>query len=122
MKPLLTFIAFISAFISAVAQNDTSAINIEIATDGNMMNITGVYKNNTSKNHANLTYKLKVERQGKAGITSSNQGGQFSAQKGERIILSTSSINVSEKDTYNITLQILDKKGNLLDEKTITRP
>lgn len=119
MKTLITYIFLLMGITFASAQKSPeNGAKIRTERDSSMLKVTGVYTNESEK-PVKLSYKLKMERSGKSGTSSSSQGGQFEAKAGEEKELSVSSINISEGDSLKLHLSITDPEGKLVAEKTL---
>ena len=94
--------------------------DLQVVKEEGKAKITAFFINNSEDDLENLKYKLKVERKGAAGTSSSNQGGSFSAKANEKVELSSSSVSISKGDVYTFDLVVLDAEGNTIAEKTIT--
>jgi len=53
-------------------------------------------------------YTLEAIREGVSGSSVSHQGGEFKVAGKSRVKLSRTSINIDEKDTYKVVLNIYD--------------
>lgn len=119
MKTIITYIFLLMGITFASAQKSPeNGAKIRTERDSSMLKVTGVYTNESEK-PVKLSYKLKMERSGKSGTSSSSQGGQFEAKAGEEKELSVSSINISEGDSLKLHLSITDLEGKLVAEKTL---
>lgn len=121
-KYFLMFFSLIAIFSckAQVQQQQESQAEISISTKDGITTVSGYFVNDGTKK-SELIYKLKVERDGKSGKTSSNQGGKFDAKADEKVLLSTSGVNISEGDEYTFTLTILDSDGNIIAENKKTQ-
>lgn len=91
--------------------------DIEIKQSDTGTNIQGIFKNNSSE-RVKFVYRLTMHKRGKAGKSSSNQGGLFTAEPEEKKILSQLKVNIQEGDAYSINLKIYHGQ-ELMAEKFI---
>ncbi|MFW5687800.1 MAG: curli-like amyloid fiber formation chaperone CsgH [Bacteroidota bacterium] len=110
-KPFRGFVVIIAAaFVLTgfvAGQNDTPdcTARIEYSTIGHMTEFTAVLTQN-SENPLKGNYLLEAVKSGKSGRSSSRQSGEFEAEKGEKTILSQTSLNISTGDEYTLILTI----------------
>lgn len=115
-----SLIAIFSCRAQLQQEQEGSQAEISVTTKDGITTVSGYFVNDgTIKSE--LQYKLKVERDGKSGKTSSSQGGKFDAKADEKVLLSTSGVNISEGDEYTFTLTILDSDGNIIAENKKTQ-
>lgn len=67
--------------------------------------VTGVFVNNSSE-EVGFVYRLSMHKNGGNGRSTSNQGGFFKAEPGEKVSLSRIKINLEDGDSYSIDLKI----------------
>lgn len=79
--------------------------DIETETSNKITTFTGYFQNDSST-PVRLVYRLTMERKGRSGQSSTSQGGVFAAEPGQRVSLSQLQVNVTDEDTYTVTLRI----------------
>lgn len=115
-----SLIAIFSCRAQLQQEQEGSQAEISVTTKDGITTVSGYFVNDRTIK-SELQYKLKVERDGKGGKTSSSQGGKFDAKADEKVLLSTSGVNISEGDEYTFTLTILDSDGNIIAENKKTQ-
>ena len=105
MKNILTLLA-LSLTVSAYAQDDKHRAWIATERQGDMLSVQGKFANDSQRADT-FRYELITVKQGSAGNSRSAQSGEFVAPAGQEVSLSSSSVNVTEEDTYVIELKIL---------------
>ena len=96
--------------------SQSSDVNIGYRVTGNHLNIEGIYSNNTSV-EAEISYHLTVDKQSKAGNSSTAQSGQVKVLSGSKKILSQSMVDFSMDAVYKIHLVVHSGNITLADKE-----
>lgn len=83
----------------------TCLAHIEVEQEDQTTRFRGVLKNNTNQT-IEADYLMETIREGASGRSTSRQGGAAVAEKGEKVTLSTTQINIADGDDYIIILRI----------------
>ncbi|MEX0773641.1 MAG: curli-like amyloid fiber formation chaperone CsgH [Balneolales bacterium] len=105
---ILTISVFLAALYPDVAKRSNEVqylADIEIEKLKTGAAIRGMFLNNSDE-QVRFVYRLSMHKKGEAGRSSSNQGGFFIAEPGEKVSLSQISITLKDGDTYSINLKI----------------
>lgn len=89
--------------------------SIVYTVEGDMIHIEAQFVN-TAKQAQAIRYKLRTEKAGQSGTSSNSQGGAEVVSAGATVTLSKVSLDYAAKNTYAITLSILDKEGQTICE------
>lgn len=99
--------------------SDTSDCGAAIIyqVDGDLISIQGVYAN-TTKENTTIQYRLYTEKVGPSGTSNNRQGGKKVVEAESRMVLSSTKLDYSPDNTYNLKLQIMDGENNTICEVT----
>lgn len=100
--------------VSADSTEECGAAIVYTIED-DMISIQGTYKNSGS-DAMPVRYKLITEKKGTSGTSSNSQGGSDMAQPGETLSLSKVGLDYHPDNHYEITLRILNDKGEVICE------
>ena len=115
----LTLLALLSLATQAVPADESKAF-IELRTDDDLTTITAKYTNAAAR-PVTYAYLMSVTKTGKNGELSSAQGGEFTAEAGKTVILSSNAVNFSPTDAVELKLEILDADDRVLYEDRLQR-
>ena len=96
--------------------SQSSDVNNGYRVTGNHLNIEGIYSNNTSV-EAEISYHLTVDKQSKAGNSSTAQSGQVKVLSGSKKTLSQSKVDFSMDAVYKIHLVVQSGNITLADKE-----
>ena len=118
----LAFSALMAALYSGYVKGDNpdlyaADIEIEKLESGTVFN--GLFMNKSTE-EVRFVYRLSMQRKGKSGISSTSQGGYFTAEPGEKVCLRRIQMNVGDEDEYAVSLEIYYGQ-QLVAEKVIRR-
>ncbi len=94
----------------------SSDVNIGYRVTGNHLNIEGNYSNNASI-EAEISYHLTVDKQSKAGNSSTAQSGRVKVPSGSKKTLSQSKVDFSMDAVYKIHLVVQSGNITLADKE-----
>jgi len=112
---LLIILSYVS-IIQGQGKSDFET-RIDVQRDRGVMTITGVLVNNTNQD-LSLSYLLQLHHIGENGKVTSNQSNAFTAFANMPHQLSSVELNNSDKDFYQIKLEIF-KRDSLLGSKML---
>jgi len=116
---VLCFIAGSVCLIGFALQSvPDEGAKIVLTPENDTIHIQGLYEN-THELTGTLTYALDVVREGAGGTSSYAQSGSFDTEPGQVDSLSTSRINVSEGDRFEMDLTIAHE-GDTVAHASIT--
>jgi len=93
---------------------------IEVEHKDSYLKIRAFCSNNTSEDEV-LSYKLEAKKSGKSGTANISQAGSVYIASQEKKCLSQSTLTVSSKNYYQITLEVY-KDGKLVAEDSVFYP
>lgn len=99
---------------SSVTAADTTGARLLLTREADVVRVTPLYDAPAGAQDA-LRYELEVLREGRAGRSSSRQGGTFAPRPGHTDTLSVASVNVAPGDRLEIHLRLF-AADRLVDE------
>ena len=115
----LTLLALFSLATQAGLTDESRAF-IELRLDDELTTITAKFTNAAAQ-PVTYAYLMSVTKTGKNGEMSSAQGGEFTAEAGKTVTLSSNAVNFSPTDAVELKLEILDADDRVLYEDRLAR-
>jgi len=103
---------------AAVAADSAYKVDLGASVQGSTLKVE---PNVTGPAGKELSYEMKVRREGQGKSSNSTQGGTVRLDQAGHARLASSSVNVSTDDRYEVTVRLLDG-GRVVAEKSHQYP